>query len=241
MCSLLLAGLTVPAQVFSDQLLFLQSQTQFMTIQSNIYSNMAMENLERDNRNRNLSETASSTPKRSAASGDFLFTPQGQVSASVRQSIIDNLKRKNPVPGRELEKALTRDNPFPAYVKYLKAAGLDVQHNYADAFAAYMLGMWRIANGRSADPAAWQIKAAQAQTAMNLDMRGWSARKKQEAAEYMIYDLIFANEPYEASRKGGNKKQMQADSDAVYERFLRQNRLDLRKIQITEAGLTRMR
>ena len=239
---ILFSSTVVSAQVFSDQLLFLQSQTQFMTIQSNIYSNMAKENLERDNRNRKINGAGAGTPvsKQAAATpGNFRFTPSVQVSAAVRQSIIDQRKKKNPVAGKNLENALNQKDPFPAYINYLKKAGLDVQHNYADAFAAYMLGMWRIANGRSADPSAGQIKAVQVQTAMNLDIAGWSARRKQEAAEYLIYDLIFANEPYEASRKGGNQKQMRADSDIVYERFLQQNNLDLRKMQLTDSGLTR--
>ncbi|WP_300596698.1 hypothetical protein [Niabella sp.] len=167
----------------------------------------------------------------------FLFAPDTSVSVGVAQAIINDLKKKNPVSGNNLEAALKRNNPFPAYVRYLKGRGLDVQHDYADAFSAYLLGIWRIANGRYADPAAAQIHAVRNQVGAMIHVSDWSNQKKQEAAEYLLYDLIFANEPYEASRKEGNKIQQQQDSDMVYNRFLKQHKMDLRKMMITEKGL----
>jgi len=167
----------------------------------------------------------------------FLFEPVAGVSVSVRRAIVDDLKKKNPVSGNNLEAVLKRDDPYSSYVRYLKSRDLDVQHNYADAFTAYMLGMWRIANKLSADPSAAQIRAVRNQVAATLSVEGWTSRKKQEAAEYLLYDLIFANEPYEGSRKAGNKMQQQQDSDAVHNRFLKQNRMNLRGMTITQNGL----
>ncbi|SDD97875.1 hypothetical protein [Niabella drilacis] len=183
--------------------------------------------------NRGLNASNSKNTGRTPA---FLFDPDTRVSAAVKRSIIDDLKRKNAVSGQHLETALNRDNPFPAYVSYLGNLGLDVQHNYADAFTAYILGMWRIAN-KQPDPSAGQIRAVRNQVAAAINTDGWTNRKKQEGAEYLLYDLIFANEPYESSRKAGNKARQQQDSDAVYHRFLKKNRMNLRGMTITQKGL----
>lgn len=166
-----------------------------------------------------------------------LISPNSATSAEVKQSIINNLKRRNPTSGRNLENALKRYDPFAAYIQLLKTLGLDVQHNYADAFTAYILGMWRIANRMSANPTLSQINAVRNQVKSKIDVNGWSNHQKQEAVEYMIYDLIFANEPYEGSRKAGDQKQMSLDSDMVHDRFLKQNKMDLRKMSITDKGL----
>jgi hypothetical protein len=169
----------------------------------------------------------------------FRITPDSAASIRIRQAIIDNLKRKNPVSGKNLEKALDQHNPFPAYIKLLKGLGLDVQHNYADAFTAYVLGMWRIANGLGANPSVTAIQKVRRQIAATIHPDGWDNRQKQEAVEYMIYELIFANEPYESARKAEDKMQVKLDSDAVQQRFLSRHNLDLRNMIITDEGLTK--
>lgn len=168
----------------------------------------------------------------------FLFVPNAQTSIQVKQSIIDNIKKKN--PNSKLDEALnSQNNPYPDYVKLFKLLGLDVTHNYADAFTAYMLGMWRIANEMIANPSKQQIQYVRDQVVAIMDVGRMTNSEKQESAEYLIYDLIFANEPYEGSRLSKNQRQLQADSDAVYNRFLKQNNMDLRKMRISENGLTK--
>lgn len=171
----------------------------------------------------------------------FRIIPDSQTSIEVKQTIVDNLKKKNPISGQNLEKALNQYSPFPAYIKLLNSLGLDVQHNYADAFTAYILGMWRIANGQSANPSTAMIQAVRRQVAQTIRPSAWNNRQKQVAAEYMIYELIFANEPYEGSRKAGDKRQMKLDSDAVQQRFLSSNNMDLRSMVVTDQGLTKKR
>ncbi len=170
----------------------------------------------------------------------FLFNPSTAISQNVQQDIINRIKLKNQQVGANVEKGLKFDKPFPRYVTYLKRLGLDVQHNYDDAFTAYLLGMWRIAN-LTTDPIASQIQAVRQQVALCLDITKWTDTKKQEAAEYMIYDLIFANEAYEGSRNANDRKRMQQDADAVHARFLRENNLNLRHMRISENGLTVVR
>ncbi|HEY8957343.1 hypothetical protein [Chitinophaga sp.] len=167
----------------------------------------------------------------------FRITPDNATSIQVKQAIINNLKKKDPVSGQNLERALNQHTPFAAYIKLLTSLGLDVQHNYADAFTAYMLGMWRIANRQGTNPSAPMIQAVRRQIALTVRPDGWNNRQKQEAMEYMIYELIFANEPYESSRKSGDKKQMMLDSDAVQQRFLSRNNMDLRNMIITNEGM----
>lgn len=233
--SVLFGSITTQAQVFSDQLMFLQSQTQFMTIQGQIYSDMSARNLARDNANRKA-RNHSSRP--SASAGNFTYTRSQRVAEEVKEAIIRNLKKKNPVSGKNLEAALAKDNPYAAYVTLFSKLGLDAERNYADVFTGYMLGMWRIANRKADNPTIDQIKAVRRQVISNVDITHFSNRDKQEKAAYLLYDLIFANEPYEASRRANDRQQLQEDSDAVYHRFLQQNRLDLRKMVITENGLT---
>lgn len=245
--TLLLVGLCwgrqAGAQIFSDQLMFLQSQTQFMTIQSQVYSDMSRQTLERDERNRK--EHSGSDAKTPAGtysnhgSSDFSFTANKGIVQQVEREIVANLKKKDPVSGKNLQEALEKDNPYPNYMALFKKLGLDADRNYADVFTAYLLGMWRIANQKADNPTAAQIRAVRDQVAGSIDVSAWSGRERQEKAAYLVYDLIFANEPYESSRKARDARQMKADSDAVQNRFLRQNNLDLRRMAISENGLTR--
>lgn len=45
----------------------------------------------------------------------FRIVPDGQTSIEVKQAIVDNLKKKNPISGQNLEKVLNQYSPFPAY------------------------------------------------------------------------------------------------------------------------------
>lgn len=168
----------------------------------------------------------------------FMFNPSAALSQNIQHDIISYIKQKKQQVGTNLEKAFKLDKPFSRYVNYLKNLGLDVQHNYADAFTAYILGMWRIAN-KVADPGAAEIRAVREQVALTLDVARWSDEQKQEAAEYMIYDLILANESYESAKKDGAMNEAKDYSDMVYSRFLRKNHLDLRNMSISANGLTR--
>ncbi|VTR48968.1 hypothetical protein [Sphingobacterium thalpophilum] len=233
---LLLGAKTGIAQIFSDQLLFLQSQTQFMTIQSQIYSDMSKRNLEWDEANR--TSRSAGSPTGAYASSGFTYTASKSVVERVEAEIISRLTRKNPASGRNLATALNNTKPYPKYIAAFKAVGLDPEHDYADVFTGYMLGMWRIANGRADNPTKEQVSAVRRQVAGHLDISGLNNADRQEKAAYLIYDLIFANEAYEGSRKANDRKLMQQDSDAVHQRFRRENNLDLRNLTITANGLT---
>lgn len=189
-------------------------------------------------RNSSNGSDGRTTARTAAHPKTFQFTSNNQISERVKQSIIDNIKKKN--PNSKLDEALSdKNNPYPKYVKLLKSLGLDVQHDYADAFTAYMLGMWRIANKMNENPSKQQIQYVRDQVIAITDVSKWTNAQKQEATEYLIYNLIFANEPYEGSRLSRNQKQLQEDSDAVQQRFLRENNLNLRNMTITKNGLTR--
>ncbi|WP_410221406.1 hypothetical protein [Pedobacter sp.] len=234
---LLAAGKVGMAQIFSDQLMFLQSQTQFMTIQSQIYSDMSRQNIERDEANRkNGSKNNSSNIY---ATSGFSYTGSKAIVERVEAEIISRLTMKNPASGKNLAAALNNTKPYPKYIAAFKALGLDPEHDYADVFTGYMLGMWRIANRMTANPTKDQINYVRKQMINHLDISGLSNRDRQEKAAYLIYDLIFANEAYEGSRKANDRKLMQQDSDAVQQRFVKENNLDLRNMTITENGLTR--
>jgi len=220
----------------------------FMTLQHSTY--MSNVNLINSNSDYYASQRRHEKNKRSSKGSNeydapanpksFLFVPQAQTSAKIKQSIIANNKKKN--PNSKLGEALNdRNNPYPNYVKLLKSLGLDVEHDYADAFTAYLLGMWRIANKMSANPSKQQIQYVRNQVLSVTDVRQWTNTQKQEATEYLMYNLIFANEPYEGSRLSRNQKQWQEDADAVQQRFLRENNMDLRKMTISENGLTQRR
>lgn len=224
------------AQIFSDQLMFLQSQTQFMTIQSQIYSDMSRQNIERDEANRKKTGTSSSSNVDRSKS--FSYTGNKAIVDRVEKKIISRLNIKNPVSGKKLEIALNGTKPYSKYIAAFKALGLDPEHDYADVFTGYMIGMWRIAKGMANNPTKEQILAVRNQVVNHLDISGLNNRERQEKAAYLIYDLIFANEAYEGSRKTNDRKLLQQDSDAVQQRFLRENKLDLRSMTISANGLT---
>lgn len=233
---MLIASQVGITQVFSDQLMFLQSQTQFMTIQSQIYSDMSRQNIERDEANRKKTGTSSSSNVDRSKS--FSYTGNKAIVDRVEKEIISRLNIKNPVSGKNLEIALNGTKPYSKYIAAFKALGLAPEHDYADVFTGYMLGMWRIAKRMSNNPTKEQILAVRNQVVNHLDISGLNNRERQEKAAYLIYDLIFANEAYEGSRKTNNRKLLQQDSDAVQQRFLRENKLDLRSMTISANGLT---
>lgn len=229
---------------------FCQIDPVFMAMQSSTYMsnfNLINSNTERFNEERRRNEirlgkressgvsTPNAKPIKAADPKSFLFSPDHETSLKVKQTIIDNEKKRH--PNTVLEEALNdKNNPLPNYIRLLKSLGLDVQHNYADAFTAYMLGMWRIANKMDENPGIEQIKNVRSQVISTINVSRLSNMQKQQEAEYLMYSLIFANEPYESFRKKGNKKQLQQDADVVYNRFLKQN-MDLRRMTITAEGL----
>lgn len=170
---------------------------------------------------------------------DFTFTKNNAVIKEVEAKIIANMKQKNATTGKNLEAALKRDNPYVGYMNLMKKLGLNAEENYADVFTAYMLGMWRIANKKDNNSSSAQIEAVRKQVIGTINVAGLNSKQRQEKAAYLIYDLIFANEPYESSRKTNNAQGLQNDSDLVYKRFLEQNNLDLRKTQIGKDGFSK--
>jgi hypothetical protein len=192
--------------------------------------------MERDEANRKKTSTSSSSSNYRV--NDFSYTGNEAMVERVKNEIVSRLTRKNPTSGKKLETALSRDRPYPKYIAVFKALALDPEHDYADVFTGYMLGMWRIANGMATNPTKEQIIAVRNQVVHHLDISGLNNGERQEKAAYLIYDLIFANEAYEGSRKANNRKLLQQDSDAVQLRFLRENKLDLRNMIISANGLT---
>ena len=230
----LFISLSTKAQFYSGM------DLDFMTLQHSTYmSSVNLINANSDyfaEQRRSEANSSGAAVRAAAKSKAFSYSPSSTVSTKVKKGIIDQILKKN--PNSLLAEALNaKNNPFPRYVSLLNSLGLDVQHNYADAFTAYMLGMWRIANKMSANPTKEQIDHVREQVKQTMDLRAWTNTQKQEAAEHLIYNLIFANEPYEGSRLSGNKTQLQADSDAVQNRFLNEHRLNLRNMTIAQAGL----
>lgn len=169
---------------------------------------------------------------------NFSFRTDNGIVQRVEKKIIANLKSKNPVSGKNLQEALARDKPYPKYLALFKKLGLDGDTDYAAVFTAYMLGMWRIANCIDGNPTTAEIQAVRRQVISNVNISGLSSQQRQEKAAYLIYDLVFANEPYEASRHAKDFRQLKSDSDEVNNRFIKENRMDLRNMEITENGLT---
>lgn len=234
--------------LFSNEMFaqfYVGTDLSFMTLQHSTY--MSNVNLINSNtqyfqeeyaREKKRIHKGNSSSSNAPSASSFLFETNKETSQSVRQTIIDNVKKK--FPNSIIGEALNdKNNPYPNYVKLLKTLGLDVQHDYADAFTAYILGMWRIANKMSANPTKEQIQNVRKQVLEVTDVSKLNNTQKQEAAEYIMYELIFANEPYEGSRLDKDQKQLQIDSDAVYNRFLKQNKMDLRNMTITSNGLVR--
>lgn len=188
----------------------------------------------------NNKSSQSTVPKTSQIrnQSNFSFTADNNIVKKVENAIITDLTTKNPVSGKNLKEQLAKDNPFPKYLAQFKKDGLNGYNNYADVFTAYILGMWRIANSINSNPTTEQIQAVRRQVVNTVDISGFSDKQKQEKAAYLIYDLIFASEPYEASRRANDLRQLKSDSDAVYNRFIKSNRMNLRNMKITQNGLT---
>lgn len=187
--------------------------------------------------NRKTNQNSNSKTAGNYSEQNFYFKTDNNVVQQVERKIIANLKRKNPISGKNLGETLARDKPYPKYLVQFKKLGLDGYNNYADVFTAYILGMWRIANQIEVNPTTKDIQAVRRQVMNSVVISNLTNQQRQEKAAYLIYDLIFANESYEASRKANDFKLLKSDSDEVNNRFLRANNMNLRNMKITENGL----
>ena len=108
----------------------------------------------------------------------------------------------------------------------------------ADAFAAYWVLNWAMANGQDAEPR--QAQAVRAQLAGTFAHNPGFARmtgvQRQELAEVYMLNFIYQQATYADAAKRGDHELMTRLADAAEQRFRTEMDLDLRRLALTDRG-----
>ncbi|KRC78302.1 DUF6683 family protein [Sphingomonas sp. Root241] len=160
------------------------------------------------------------------------------VSARIRRQFIASMSGKvGAANARQLAEALERGDPIANWSQIVAADGLR-SGDVADAFAAYWLLNWAMANGREGNRA--QVLAVRDQTrsilASNPHHAALSEAQRQEMAETFMLNFLVQHAAYSDAMKRRDQATMRRLGDAAVARFRGEMGLDLRRLQLGGAG-----
>lgn len=166
------------------------------------------------------------------------YRPSSAVSARTRRQFVASMNGKvGAANARQLAEAMERADPVANWSQIVAADGLR-SGDVADAFAAYWLLNWAMANGREGNRA--QVLAVRDQTrsilASNPHHAGLSEAQRQEMAETFMLNFLIQHAAYSDAMKRGDQATMRRLGDAAVVRFRGEMGLDLRRLQLGNAG-----
>lgn len=155
----------------------------------------------------------------------------------VRQSqLIAAVKAKDPATAAALETAFRQDvveAVRPAFRRFVFTPD-----DAADMTAAYWITAWEAAHGQvgvETDPAIARGVRAQLAGVLGPKLRGRGDAEKQEIADTMLLQMLFADARMRAAKAGGAAK-VRAMSDAIHAEASELLKTDLRQVEMTAAG-----
>lgn len=166
------------------------------------------------------------------------YRPSPVVSARARRQFVASMSGKiGAANARQFAEALERSDPIASWSKLVAGDGLR-SGDVADAFAAYWLLNWAMANGREGSRA--QVLAVRDQTrsilAANPRHAALSEGQRQEMAETFILNFLVQHAAYSDAMKRGDQATMRRLGDAAVARFRSEMGLDLRRLQLGGTG-----
>lgn len=166
------------------------------------------------------------------------YRPAAAVSAHTRRQFVASMSGKvGAANARQLAEALERGDPIASWSQIVAADGLR-SGDVADAFAAYWLLNWAMANGREGNRA--QVLAVRDQTrsilASNPRHAALSEVQRQEMAETFMLNFLIQHAAYSDAHKRGDQATMRRLGDAAVARFRSEMGLDLRRLQLGGTG-----
>lgn len=166
------------------------------------------------------------------------YRPSPAVSAGVRRKFVASMGAKvGAANARQLAAAMERGDPVANWSQIVAADGLR-SGDVADAFAAYWLLNWAMANGREGNRA--QVLAVRDQTrailTANQRHAGLGEAQRQEMAETFMLNFLVQHAAYGDAMKRSDRATMRRLGDAAVARFRGEMGLDLRRLQLGNAG-----
>lgn len=193
------------------------------------------------NATRGLGSDAS--PKRSVrrpapvAQISTTYRPSAAVTARVRQQFLNWISQKSGAEAAaKLGEEFQRKDYLQLWAQHVKSDGLK-SGDVADAFTAYWVQNWMMANGVQYAPPA-QVRAVRAQVVpifvSNPAFRKLNAAQRQEMAEIFIYNQIVQGAAYTGAAQDQDMRRRLAE--AAVARFKNEMGVDLRELKLTPQG-----
>ncbi|MBB3472944.1 hypothetical protein [Sphingomonas sp. BK345] len=150
--------------------------------------------------------------------------------------LVAAIKAKDPATAAALETAFRQDvveAVRPAFQRF----GFSPD-DAADMTAAYWITAWEAAHGQvgvETDPAIARGVRAQLAGVLGPKLRGRGDAEKQEIADTMLLQMLFADARMRAAKAGGDAK-VRAMSDAIHAEASELLKTDLRQVEMTASG-----
>lgn len=163
------------------------------------------------------------------------------VSQRVKGQFADHFTRTvSPEAGTQVRALLQRSDPVRNWSQLVASDGLRAG-DVADAFAAYWILNWMIANQGDNNRA--QTLAVRDQVrgimASNPSIAGLNEAQRQEMAEVLMLNFLVQHAAYTEAMKRGDRALIGRLGQAAVTRFQNEMGVDLRSLQLTDAGLIR--
>jgi len=182
-------------------------------------------------------------PPASSALPATSYRADPQVSMSVRKQFSDWVGRsQGPDEGRKIAAVLTQMDPVGAWSQLVASDGLRAGDT-ADALTAYWVLNWIMATG--GDNNRTQTLAVREQVrgilANNPGYVRLDDRQRQTFAETLMLNFLLQHAAYADAMKRGDRDTARKLGDAATARFRTEMGVDLRQLQLTNAGFARGR
>ena len=177
---------------------------------------------------------------RPAAGSATTYVPSPEVNERVRQRLAAELERRNPGAAAKLEAAMRQQDFRELWAKAVASDGLH-PNDVADAVASYWVLNWLIVHGQTDNTTA-QVRGTRRQVAAalagNAAFRAMNDAGRQEMAEAMVYNFVLQYAAYQAASARREPALLRKLADAAEARMLAEAKLDMRRLALTDLGLS---
>ncbi len=172
-------------------------------------------------------------------SGGTSYQPSPQISEMVRAQFIERIKQGlTPDESQKVANMLASHDPLEIWARAMAENGLH-PNDVADAVASYWTLNWAMANHGDVSPTeALGVRNQIARIMLSGPLVKLADAGRQEMAETAIMEFVALSSAYVGAIRQNNEAGMDKLSDAAEQRFLTEEKIDLRQLVITEDGFS---
>ena len=178
-------------------------------------------------------------PADPGAAGGTHYQPSPQVSEMIRAQFIDRIKQGlSPDDSRKTANAFASHDPLELWARAMAESGLQ-PNDVADAVASYWTLNWAMANHGDVSPTeAVGVRNQIERVMLSGPLVQLADAGRQEVAETAIMEFVMLSSAYVGAIRQNDEADMDKLSDAAEQRFLTEDKIDLRQLVITEDGFS---